>query len=352
VERASPLLVSLTQLPLPHLPVRPPTQSSHPIAAVLGMSRNPTAYITPNASSVIGGLDINNSDSSGLASVSKVLPMTTAVMQPLTKASAMHIPHLFWNCLASGTNEFPLTFRTLIDHGSSAVLISEEYIMKLELRRRHLIEPYAVELAVEKNGQKVDIEFSNYIKVQLHDPSGYWTSRSVRAMIAPGLCAPMILGLPFLVRNNIVVDAAAHTVIDKTCGFDLLNPVAPPLKPPKQKLQDFFKELQEDCKLMVAELKMVCNDRLHHMSHSYYLFHNIRAITLRPLCISLGNDDNSVNHIGQHKQPCQSIWGSIEISVNHVGQHKQVCESIWASIEISVNHIGQHKWVCQLCRAA
>jgi len=35
----------------------------------------------------------------------------------------------------------------------------------------------------------------------------------------------MILGLPFLVHNDIVVDAAAHTVIDKKCGFNLLYPV-------------------------------------------------------------------------------------------------------------------------------
>jgi hypothetical protein len=71
----------------------------------------------------------------------------------------------------------------------------------------------------------------------------------------------MILGLPFLVHNDIVVDASARTVIDKKCNFNLLHPVAPP--PPlslKQKLREFFKELKEDHKLMVAELKMVCND--------------------------------------------------------------------------------------------
>ena len=137
---------------------------SHPVVAVLGMSRNPTAYITPNASSVIGGLDANNSDSSGSASVSRVpLPVSAAVMRPLTEASAMHVPHLFWHCLAYGPNEFPLTFRTLIDHGSSTVLISEEYVVKLGLLRRRLLEPYAVELAVEKNRQKVDIEFSEYV---------------------------------------------------------------------------------------------------------------------------------------------------------------------------------------------
>ena len=84
----------------------------------------------PNTSSVIGSLDVNDSDSSGSALVSEVsLPMTATVMQPLTEASAMHIPHFYWRCLAYGS----LTFSALIDHGSSAVLISEEYVVKLGL---------------------------------------------------------------------------------------------------------------------------------------------------------------------------------------------------------------------------
>jgi len=80
----------------------------------------------------------------------------------------------------------------------------------------------------------------------------------------------MILGLPFLVHNDIVVNAAARTVIDKKCGFDLLHPI-PPLRPPppKQKLKDFFKDLQQDRKLMVAELNMVCHDRRQHMEYKF-----------------------------------------------------------------------------------
>ena len=191
--------------------------------------------MVPNASSVIGGMDVNDSDSSGLASVSKVLlPVTAAVIRPPTEASAMHVPHVYWRCLAYGANEFPLTFSAPIDHGSSTVLISEEYVVKLGLHQKHLLAPYTVELTMEKNGQKVDIKFSEYVKIQLHDPSAFWISKSVRMIIAPGLCAPMILGLPFLVHNNIVVDASARTVIDKTCGFDLLNPVAPPSKSPQK----------------------------------------------------------------------------------------------------------------------
>ena len=106
--------------------------------------------------------------------------------------------------------------------------------------------------------------------MQLHDPSNYWSSKPMHTIIASSLCTPMILGLLFLAHNDIVVDAVARTVIDKKCGFDLLNPV-PPLNAllPKKKLKDFYKELQEDRKLMVAELKMVCNDHLIQTHHAF-----------------------------------------------------------------------------------
>ena len=156
------------------------------------------------------------------------------------------------------------------------MIISESYAERLGLCRKRLLEPYSAELAMEKNGRKVEIQFSEYVKLQLHDPDSYWTSKSVRAIIAPGLCAPMIQGLPFLAHNDIVVDASSRTVIDKKCNFDLLHPIPPvPTPPPKKKLPEFFKELQEDRKLMVAELKMVCHDRLHH---TWYKFETVKEI--------------------------------------------------------------------------
>ena len=55
------------------------------------------------------------------------------------------------------------------------------------------------------------------------------------------------------------MDHADQTVIDKNCGFDLLNPCPPQTpKPPKKKLKDFFRDLKKDRKLMVTKLKMVC----------------------------------------------------------------------------------------------
>jgi hypothetical protein len=122
---------------------------------------------------------------------------------------------------------------------------------------------------MQSSGQKVLIELTHWVKLKLRDPSNYWTAKTVHTIVTPGLCAPVILGLPFLVHNNIVVDHAVHTVIDKASDFDLLNPIGPPLAPPpKKKLKEFFLDLKENQKLMVAELKMVCAEQKCVTEHS------------------------------------------------------------------------------------
>ncbi|KAJ3764307.1 hypothetical protein EV360DRAFT_31752, partial [Lentinula raphanica] len=73
---------------------------------------------------------------------------------------------------------------------------------------------------------------SEYCKISLRDPSKLWRSKTVRALILPSLCYPMILGVPFLSHNSLVIDFAARTVIDKLSGFDLLNPSPVPLPSP------------------------------------------------------------------------------------------------------------------------
>jgi hypothetical protein len=39
------------------------------------------------------------------------------------------------------------------------------------------------------------------------------------------LYIPVLLGLPFLCNKNIIVDHSTRITIDKTIGFDLLNPI-------------------------------------------------------------------------------------------------------------------------------
>ncbi|KIM86037.1 hypothetical protein PILCRDRAFT_5110 [Piloderma croceum F 1598] len=188
--------------------------SHHPVTAVLGFSHNLVAYVAPNASSVFKRSLDGDSDSSGSQTVSD--PSPQSVVKPLKEASPLHVEDLYWRCLTSGnTDEFPVIFDALIDHGLLAVLISEDHALKLGLCLKRLRKPYIAELAMEKNGQKTEFEFSEYIKLQLHDLSSYWSSKTICAIVMPGLCSPMILGLPFLSHNDIVVDASACTAIDK-----------------------------------------------------------------------------------------------------------------------------------------
>jgi hypothetical protein len=172
--------------------------------------------------------------------------------------------------LTSGKGqEFPIIFEALIDHSSSTVLIRESYANDLGLCRKLLQTPFSAELAMENNGQKIKVDFTEYITLQLHDPSALWSSKSVRAIVAHGLCVPMILGMPFLSHNNIVVDASARSAVDKKSGFDLLNPVIPKTPIPKKKLKDFYKELKADRQLMVAELNMVCHEQKLRTKHMF-----------------------------------------------------------------------------------
>jgi len=84
-----------------------------------------------------------------------------------------------------------------------------------------------------------------------------WSSCPVRALISPGLCSDILLGLLFLSHNHIVVDHHAHTAIDQTCGVDLLNDSSNilPAKPVKLSPKNKRKYITECCKLMLAELE-------------------------------------------------------------------------------------------------
>jgi hypothetical protein len=231
----------------------------HPVAAVLsGGFSNPVAYMPPNETNVLG----NGTDSEG-SDVSSTLAFPPAVSPHADPVAPLHVPHLFWRCKATGpATEFPIVIDALFDHGSHAVLISENLATRLGLRRRRLPKPETVELAMRSNKKKVEIKLNEYVKLPLSDPSAYWTSKSVRAIVAPGLCSPIILGLPFLSHNNIVIDHAARTAIDKNSNFDLLNPLPPPAPPPpKTKLKDLFEYVKRARKLMITELKWVLSVR-------------------------------------------------------------------------------------------
>ena len=175
--------------------------------------------------------------------------------------------HLVWECQIHGLlTDFPVKTKALIDNGAHVVLIRPDLVTKLNLRKHRLHEPEIVNVAMN-NGKKSSSELYEYVKLSLTSLDAAWTSKSVKALIAPNLCIPVILGLPFLMHNTIVTNHAARTCIDKTVNYDLLNPptISPP-PPPKPRLHEQLAETKSDKKLMLAELMLVCNNRFKNRS--------------------------------------------------------------------------------------
>ncbi|KIO13808.1 hypothetical protein M404DRAFT_121464, partial [Pisolithus tinctorius Marx 270] len=136
----------------------------------------------------------------------------------------LSVPHLRWSCLLEGPNlTFPLSVKVLIDSGSHLVLIDESLIAKLGLRRHQLHKSLNVSVALSSGDREV-MSLGNYVTLSCLSSDSRFRSRSVRAIIAPGLCTPLLLGLPFLSHNKLVIDHALRTCISKDTGYDLMNP--------------------------------------------------------------------------------------------------------------------------------
>lgn len=212
-----------------------------PVAAVIGTVNSPTAYMPTNTENVIEGDSGSDSEVHMNAMIAAV---TTAIADSVLKAqndlAPLTVPHFFWRaCVNGGQDGFPIIFDALLDHGSHTVLISETFTVNLSLKRHKLHEPMSVEIAMPRKGKKVIVKLFKWVKLKLYDLSGAWTSKTLRTMIGPSLCANVILGGPFLAHNNIVIDHGAWTAINKTMGFDLLNPsAAEPVSKPKMKLKE------------------------------------------------------------------------------------------------------------------
>lgn len=177
------------------------------------------------------------------------------------------VEHLWWEANVFGGNEFPTRMNCLLDNGAHLVLIRPETVADLALPVKKLREPIGATLAI--GDKKTYTEFHNYVYLQLSSLNNEWTSKPVRALIAPNLCNNILLGLPFLTHNKIVVDHDERTAIDKESGFNLLDNshVMPrdsikKMVPPKVKRRLFL----ESRKAMMVELKSKCAERLSKLT--------------------------------------------------------------------------------------
>ena len=130
------------------------------------------------------------------------------------------------------------------------------------MKKYRLREPEIADVTLKNDDTKIRCELLDYVKLSFTSLDCQWTSRKVKAIIALGLCASVILGLPFLQHNSVVIDHGNCTCIVKNSNYDLLNPPACNPPPPwKPRLCEQIKSTKADKKLTVAELLLTCLER-------------------------------------------------------------------------------------------
>jgi len=150
-----------------------------------------------------------------------------SVSPPLT------VPNLYWNANTLGCDGFFVPIKAMLDNGAHIVLIRPDAVDMLGLVRKRLRKPQMINVAMnnEKKEKKIEpVLLSEYVSLSLSTLDNSWTSKPVIAVIAPGLCTKVLLGLPFLVHNRIVVDHELPSAIVKDTSVDLLNFVPAPKK--------------------------------------------------------------------------------------------------------------------------
>ena len=126
--------------------------------------------------------------------------------------------HFIWTCRLNNATDRPcLKTKALIDGGAHMVLIRPDVATRLALPKFPLSNPEQVNVAL---GNPNQIEkLTHYIIIAPSSLDGMFLSHPLHAVIAPKLCMPMILGLPFLTVNKIVCNYA-----NRLCMATELNP--------------------------------------------------------------------------------------------------------------------------------
>ena len=108
--------------------------------------------------------------------------------------------HLFWKChLTTPTGLTPTT--ALIDSGAHIVLIRSSLVQCLSLPTMPLATPQLVNMAISPN--QTGHALTHYVMITPTTTDHSFTSKPLHAIVVDNLCAPIILGLPFLVTNRV-----------------------------------------------------------------------------------------------------------------------------------------------------
>jgi hypothetical protein len=157
------------------------------------------------------GTDAGFSDSSdnSLASVSPTPPLKGK--------------HFIWTCsLSTVPDNVRVNTSALIDSGAHMALIRPDLVARLQLQTHTLDTPENVNVAIGSHG---DVnQLTHYVIIEPSSTDKLFRSQRIRAVLALGLCMPLILGLPFLSLNKVVCNYAKRTCL-ATCvlpPYDLM----------------------------------------------------------------------------------------------------------------------------------
>jgi Aspartyl protease len=178
----------------------------------------------------------------------------------ISDLSPLKCKHFIWNCIINGPlSEFPLKVSTLVDNGCHLVLIRPNIVQKLGLPIHTLHTPEPVDVAIKNRKEKQKCILKKFVILSVTSIDQQWSSKRIRAIIAPNLCMPLILGIPFLSHNNIVMDHALRSCVDKKSDYNLINPKIVLSLPPKTLPMTKRKESKKNKKNYLKELKEVCS---------------------------------------------------------------------------------------------
>lgn len=210
-------------------------------------------------SSHVGEIDNDASSHVGAVMLSAVLGAGSESEDDVS--APMTVQHLLWRCSILGPAvDTPTIVKSMLDCGAHIVLIDAALVKHLGLCRFHLHKPLPILVALN-NSTCSDSHLYEYVKIAPFTPDSSYVSRMIKAIVM-NLCVPLLLGLPFLVANNIVADFTACTAIDKNCNFDLLNP---PLRISHKAFIEpvmSIADVKQKRTTMQQELKVVCEEHL------------------------------------------------------------------------------------------
>ena len=176
--------------------------------------------------------------------------------------------------------DFPLTYASLIDNSAHLVLICPEVANELRLQCHPLKKPEIVSVTIKDGKKKKKMTLYHFVKFTVTSMDNIWTSKVIHALVASGLCMPIILGLPFLIHNNIVTNHAECSCVDKKTGYNFLNPalVSPP-PPLCMWVKEQIKFMKEAKKEVLTELAKVCHKCIAEKKLTFKEVKDVNVIT-------------------------------------------------------------------------